>query len=85
MLELLVKDACYETSSLVALCRARCCAPGTLVIFAISRSPKQQRLTRLTVTGEASHQAPPDTAVLVLPAITQSQRAVDAQHETSLL
>jgi uncharacterized protein YggE len=53
------------------------------LISAMSCAPKQSTLTRVLVTGDANVQAAPDTAVLVLSIVTQSQRAVAAQQENA--
>lgn len=54
-----------------------------LAIPTISCRSQRPDLTRVTVTGEALVQAPPDTAVLVLSVITQNQQALNAQQENA--
>ena len=54
-----------------------------LICLSISCSHKHESLTRVVVTGEANAQAQPETAVLVLSVVTQSQRALDAQQENA--
>jgi uncharacterized protein YggE len=54
-----------------------------LAILAGACGPKQERLTRVTVTGEARAQAQPDTAVIVLAVVTQNKQALNAQQENA--
>lgn len=56
---------------------------ATLAIFAGACGPKQERLTRVSVTGEAKAQAQPDTAVIVLSVVTQNKQALTAQQENA--
>jgi uncharacterized protein YggE len=56
---------------------------ATLAIFASACGSKQERLTRVTVTGEAKAQAQPDTAVIVLSVVTQNKQALNAQQENA--
>lgn len=53
------------------------------VVLGASCGAKERRVSRVLVTGEATSQAPPDTAVIVLAVITQNQRALDAQQQNA--
>jgi uncharacterized protein YggE len=55
----------------------------TFAIFATACGSKQERLTRVSVTGEAKAQAQPDTAVIVLSVVTQNKQAFNAQQENA--
>src|SRR2546423_9199316 len=57
---------------------------GIVLILAASCSDKKESLrTRVMVTGESDSRVPPDTAVIVLSVVTQSQRALDAQQQNA--
>src|ERR687884_1786798 len=59
-------------------------AATTLLVFAATCSEKKESLrTRLMVTGKSDSKAAPDTAVIVLSVVTQSQRALDAQQQNA--
>jgi uncharacterized protein YggE len=53
------------------------------IVFTAACATKEKRTSRVLVTGEAGVQAPPDTAVIVLSVVTQSQRALDAQQQNA--
>jgi uncharacterized protein len=54
-----------------------------LVALTVACGTKEKRVSRVLVTGEASAQAAPDTAVVVLSVVTQNQRALDAQQQNA--
>lgn len=45
--------------------------------------PQAPLLTRVAVTGDADGRTPPDTAIIAISVVTQSERAVDAQGENA--
>lgn len=54
------------------------------VAAGIACGAKEKRVaSRVMVTGEASAQAPPDTAVVTLSVVTQSVRALEAQQQNA--
>lgn len=56
---------------------------ASTAVLAASCGTKERRVSRVLVTGESDAQAAPDTAVIVLSVVTQSQRALDAQQQNA--
>ena len=59
---------------------------GATVLHAQTTTPTQtdaRRGTRITVNGNATVQAQPDTAILTISVVTQGRRAIDAQQENA--
>lgn len=57
---------------------------AAFVIFLPACSEKKEGArSRVMVAGEADSKVPPDTAVVVLSVVTQSQRALDAQQQNA--
>ncbi len=54
-----------------------------VVACAVACSRKEAQLTRVTVTGDADTQAPPDTAIVVLSVVTQNRAAFEAQQQNA--
>lgn len=57
-----------------------------LILFAVTLyvyRPVQNRLTRITVVGEAQTKIAPDTAVVTFSVVTQGKQALDAQQENA--
>jgi uncharacterized protein YggE len=46
-------------------------------------TPETRRATRITVNGNATVQAQPDTAILTISVVTQGRRAIDAQQDNA--
>src|SRR5262245_24950049 len=59
-----------------------CTAPGGEVLAQAS-SETGRSVTRIMVTGDATVQAQPDTALLQIGVVTQGKRALDAQQENA--
>ena len=56
------------------------------VLYAQTTTPTQtdaRRSTRITVNGNATVQAQPDTAILTISVVTQGRRAIDAQQDNA--
>lgn len=58
-------------------------AAAALALAASCSERKEGVRTRVMVTGESDSKVPPDTAVVVLSVVTQSQRALDAQQQNA--
>ncbi|MFL6227796.1 MAG: SIMPL domain-containing protein [Pyrinomonadaceae bacterium] len=58
-------------------------AVSTVTLTAACGAKEKRTTSRVMVTGEASAQTPPDTAVVVLSVVTQNQRALDAQQQNA--
>lgn len=57
-----------------------------LILFAVTLyvyRPVQNRLTRITVVGDARTRIAPDTAVVIFSVVTQGKQALDAQQENA--
>ena len=57
-----------------------------LILFAVTLyiyRPVQNKLTRITVVGDAQTKIAPDTAVVTFSVVTQSKQALDAQQENA--
>lgn len=57
-----------------------------LILFAATLyiyRPVQNRLTRITVVGDAQMKITPDTAVVIFSVVTQNRQALDAQQENA--
>ena len=55
----------------------------SIVTFTSACGTREKRLSRVLITGEADAHAQPDTAVLVLSVVTESQKALDAQQQNA--
>ena len=53
------------------------------VLYAQTTNPETRRGTRVTVNGNATVQAQPDTAILTISVVTQGRRAIDAQQDNA--
>lgn len=53
------------------------------VLHAQTTTPETKRGTRITVSGNATVQAQPDTAILTISVVTQGRRAIDAQQDNA--
>ena len=57
-----------------------------LILFAAALyvyRPKQDKLTRITVTGDSNTKIAPDTALITFSVVTQNKQALDAQQENA--
>lgn len=53
------------------------------VLHAQTTNPETRRGTRITVNGNATVQAQPDTAILTISVVTQGRRAIDTQQDNA--
>ena len=58
-------------------------AIGLSLVTAIGCGKKQNRTTKVTVSGEATTKVEPDAAVIVLSVVTQNAQAITAQQENA--
>src|ERR687885_955547 len=58
-------------------------AAAALALAASCSERKEVVRTHVLVVGESDSKVPPDTAVVVLSVVTQSQRALDAQQQNA--
>src|SRR6185369_2627509 len=58
-------------------------AIGLSLVAAVGCGKKQNRTTKVTVSGEAMTKVEPDAAVVVLSVVTQNAQAITAQQENA--
>ena len=56
---------------------------GLSLVAALGCGKKQSRMTKVTVSGEATTKVEPDAAVIVLSVVTQNAQAITAQQENA--